>query len=131
MLKNLNNYRILFILVILSIILYNCGNGDKLDENRKPEGEFLSTTKIKDNLYYERYDSHSLERIELFLTDSINFRLYLLSYSFEDGYRYKVITDSKKVEFYLKCPKEENYELVKEAEYTFYELKKKYNLRKK
>lgn len=117
--------------ITLIFILISCEINKKLDENRKPEGKYLSIVKLKDNLYYEGYKVIESERVELFLTDSINYRLCVITYRDDYGYHYKFKLDSNKIAFYLKYPKEDNYKLEKITEYTFEELKTKNNLRNK
>jgi hypothetical protein len=129
--KNYYKYIIVNYFLILIFILLSCEINKKLDENRKPEGKFLSIVKLKENLYKEAFKIKELDLVELFLTDSANFRLCVLMYRDDYGYHYKLKMDSNKIAFYLKYPKEENYKLEKITEYTFEELKTKNNLRKK
>ena len=116
---------------ILIFLLLSCEENHeyKVDENRNPiQSNYFFTNKINDSLFVECY--YNGFSSELYLTDSINYRIFTMHYIFEYGQRYKFNNDSNKILFYCQFPKEENYKLEKRCQYTFEELKTKNNLRK-
>ncbi len=128
--ENYYKYIIVNYFLILIFIILSCEINKKLDENRKPGGQFIDTLNITKGLICERYYSLSKESIELFLTDSNNYRIFVMSYSHEYNQHYKIKMDSSKITFYCKYFDHKPVNIEKESEYTFEELKTKNNLRK-
>lgn len=98
-------------------------------EYQEPEGIFRGTYELKPNLYYEWYLNLDCDCQDLFLTDSLNYRLFVLSYNRENKEAKHVILDSHKVTFQLVYMQNGKKLFKTVSEYTFEELKKKNNLK--
>lgn len=123
--KNILKQFLNILFIICFSTLLSCGDSEKYT----PEIEnYHHTTIINDSLFIEHYnDGYSTE---VYLTDSLSYRLYILSYIFEyyNSYMYKI--NDKKIVFYHDDLSKPNTKLKFAKEYTFKELKKKNNLRR-
>lgn len=93
------------------------------------KNNFDFTHKINDTLFLENYNSFSSS--EIYLTDSLNFRLFIMFYVFEHQQYYKYKIDDKSITFYKFYGESTPVEKIIAKSYTFEELKTKNNLRKK
>ena len=115
-----------FLIGVLCFYIYYVFLRNK--ENKLPEGIFQEVFKVNQTLYIEQYyDGYTSE---VYLTDSVNFRLFIMSYIFEHQQFFKFTIDKTSITFISLDKDYPIFNNMIAKSYTFEELKTKNNLRK-